>query len=100
MKFAVHLHDLVGMSDANPLMMILRPFLIQETVQLVAGEALELGVLVNDELPGHDWYAALDMALIGFMPDESHVIRIYKTDKGGWTKVKRGEFAPREEASV
>lgn len=102
MKFAVHLHDLFALPDAHPLMMILQPFLIRETVELEDGNHLELGVLVNDELPGHDWRAAMDTALAGYMPGETYRIRIYKSvhGKGGWKKVKRGEFAPKEEISV
>lgn len=98
MKFAVHLSDLLELPDAHPISLFLGPFLIQETVQVDKAIFDAWGVLVNDELPGRDWYAAMEIVQIRDMPGRGYPIRIYKsrTGQGGWVKVKKGEFASSE----
>ena len=83
--YAVHLSEVAAVGDWHPLRWLLAPFLTEETVML-SQKWDGVGVVVNTDVPGRDWEAAVQVALSAPMPD-GYVIRIYKKELGAWKRL-------------
>lgn len=86
-QYAVQLSDFAALPEFHPLRWLLKPFLTEQTVSVMASKVDSVGVIVNTATPGRDWAAAVQVALSADMPC-GWPIRIYEKRGGRWARLK------------
>lgn len=85
--YAIRLSDIASLDNFHPLRWMLAPFLTERVVEVSAGKIDGQGVVVNQDVPGRDWLAALEVSQMQPLPGLHYPIRIYRRERKTWRPI-------------
>lgn len=86
-KYAVHLSDLAALPEFHPLRWLLRPFMIDETIN-INGKFDGVAMLL-EPVNGRDLDAVIEVTQLTPLPGQFYPIRIYRRNNGKWQRIKK-----------